>query len=176
MSSRLPASTGSVSSQIDPATSIDQAKAGTRRRLMPSGRSDEHGRDHADGGGEQREDHHDPGGVGQQHALDPTATGAAVDGPAADQEARADQPAPERGGRRPGERHGGGPDLQGHDVDGEAEQRGKQPEEHHAHPGEGEDLEERVARQHVEAAEVHALHADQDGEDQRGPEQYEGDG
>ena len=40
MSSRLPASTGSVSSQIDPATSIDQAKAGTRRRLMPSGRSD----------------------------------------------------------------------------------------------------------------------------------------
>jgi hypothetical protein len=97
----------------------------------------------------------------------------ALDDVAGEQDAAAEQPGPERGGRRPGERHRGGADLEGDHGDGEPEEGGHQEEEQvddHVH---AEDLAgvlvEDAAGRGVEALDVveHARSAPDDEEEQR---------
>ena len=138
-----PTSTGSETSHTTPATSIDQANAGTRSSVMPGGAHGEGGGEHADGGeaGCRRPRRRRP--TVQQHdavGLGAEALRAALDEVAGEEHAAAEQPHPEGAGRGTGEGDGGRPDLQRDHGDGEAEEGRHEEEEEVGDQVDAEDL------------------------------------
>ncbi len=149
-------------------------KNGARSRYRP-GRAQGDGRGHhaerADDGGEDETAQGQETEVG---GFGATATDAAVDGVGDDEHAGREDPGPQGGGCGPGEGHRVGPDLQGHDVGGEAEEQRDDHQQDEADVAAGEERGGGVGGEEVAVADL--VDAPERGDDPADDAEHQGEG